>query len=188
MTDDKQPTDAEIEAARKRIQGTIDGFIEAMRPGALPDEAPLVAVFHAAATQDIAAFQLALRALDALARERQEDAEDEADAAAALAEPGPSVPWEQVRRELGVNIPPEHHRVLMAAACPRCGEPCYRLRATTAVRCEHPEHHGPKVVFIPRECLEIFSDAEVYAAVDWLWEHAHGCPVGKWVGDGTVTP
>ena len=48
MTDD-------IEAARKRIQGTIDGFIEAMRPGVFPAEAPLVAVFHAAATQDIAA-------------------------------------------------------------------------------------------------------------------------------------
>ena len=74
------------------------------------------------------------------------------------------------------------------ASCPRCGEPCYRIRATMAVRCEHPEHHGPKVVFIPRECLEIFSEAEVDAAVDWLWEHAHGCPVEKWVGDGTVTP
>ena len=168
MTDAKQPTDAEIEAARD-----VFALWRSNPAGSRPGPTTL-------ATLDCA--------LDALARERQEDAEDEADAAAALAEPGPSVPWEQVRRELGVDIPPEHQRVLMAAACPRCGEPCYRIRATMAVRCEHPEHHGPKVVFIPRECLEIFSEAEVDAAVDWLWEHAHGCPVEKWVGDGTVTP
>jgi hypothetical protein len=49
------------------------------------------------------ANRLGLRALDALARERQEDAEDEADACAALAEPGPSIPYEQVRRELGLD-------------------------------------------------------------------------------------
>ena len=53
-----------------------------------------------------AANRLGLVALDALARERQEDAEDEADAIAALDEPGPSIPYEQVRRELGLDDDP----------------------------------------------------------------------------------
>jgi len=84
-------------------------------------------------------------------------------------------------------IPPEHRRVLMVAICPRCGEPRYRIRATAEITCTHPEHHGPGTGSIPRACIEQFSEPEIDAAIDWLWEHEHGCPVGQW-GDGEATP
>jgi len=63
------PGDVEIERARIRIQGTIDGFVAAMAPGAIPDN-PFAVAFRGAAPQDIDAFKLALKGLDALARER----------------------------------------------------------------------------------------------------------------------
>jgi hypothetical protein len=64
------PTDVEIERARIRIQNTIDAFVAAMAPGALPDN-PFCVAFRGASTQDIDAFKLALKGLDALARERE---------------------------------------------------------------------------------------------------------------------
>lgn len=63
------PSNVEIERARIRIQGTIDAFVAAMAPGALPDN-PFSVAFRGGASQDIDAFKLALRGLDALARER----------------------------------------------------------------------------------------------------------------------
>jgi len=44
--------------------------VAAMAPGALPDN-PFCVAFRGASTQDIDAFKLALKGLDALARERE---------------------------------------------------------------------------------------------------------------------
>jgi molecular chaperone GrpE (heat shock protein) len=88
MTDGKQLycSDAEIDAARKFVaerRETAAGFKIAEWTE------PMLSTLD--------------RALDALARERQEDTEDAEAARASLADPSPSIPYEQVRRELGLD-------------------------------------------------------------------------------------
>jgi hypothetical protein len=63
-------SDAVVEAARSRVQGTIEAFVEAQKPGVIPPN-PFWQALQAAAKADIAAFRVALQGLDALAREKE---------------------------------------------------------------------------------------------------------------------
>jgi predicted nucleic acid-binding Zn-ribbon protein len=89
----------EIEAARAYVVSARKG-VAGVWADMAPETRARLAAWEEEKLKELSTLDLALDALD---REQQEDAEDEADALAALADPSPSIPYEQVRRESGLD-------------------------------------------------------------------------------------